>query len=74
MFMEFGFNNICSGCLEFTKALEFSVKHFDYHIRSLLEEVRARYSKIFITLVGPFNISQVILQSNIVVGSHGKKV
>lgn len=59
LFLEFGFNNICSGCLKLTQTLEFSVKHFNYQIRSLLEEVRSRYSKIFITMVGPFNISQV---------------
>ena len=58
LFMEFGFNNVCSGCLKLTQALEFSVKHFDYQIRNLLEEVRARFSKIFITIVGPFNISK----------------
>jgi phospholipase B1 len=64
LFLQFGFNNICSGCLQLTQSLEFSVQHFDYHIRSLLEEIRARYSKIFITMVGPFNISEVIFQRN----------
>lgn len=73
LFMEFGFNNICSGCLQLTQELEFSVKHFDYQIRSLLEEVRARYSKIFITMVGPFNISQVFFYINPVAGTNGKK-
>ena len=58
--LEFGFNNICSGCLKLTRFLEFSVEHFSYQIRSLIEEIRIRYSKIFITVVGPFNLSRVM--------------
>ena len=59
MFIELGFNNVCLGCANWSNHLEFSGDHYEFQIRGLLEAIRARYSKIFITIMGPFNVSQV---------------
>jgi hypothetical protein len=59
IFVELGFNNICLGCVSWAKNLEFSADHYERHLRSLIDALRIRYKNAFVTLMGPFNVSQV---------------
>jgi phospholipase B1 len=59
IFVEFGFNNICLGCVKWANKTEFSADHYEKHMRFVIEGLRMRFSKAFVVFMSPFNMSQV---------------
>jgi hypothetical protein len=59
LFVELGFNNVCLGCVKWVKNWLFSADQYEKQVRKLLDVIRTRYSNILITLMAPFNMSQV---------------
>ena len=59
IFVELGFNNVCLGCVPFLKRFIFSADKYETHIRKLLDTIRSRYTNTLVTLMAPFNMSQL---------------
>ncbi|GBB99324.1 hypothetical protein RclHR1_03490006 [Rhizophagus clarus] len=55
----FGNNDLCNGCTDIAKQIQFSPDQFESHIRDGLEKLRKNVPRVFVNLMSVFKISQM---------------
>ncbi|KAI8854262.1 hypothetical protein BC829DRAFT_380727 [Chytridium lagenaria] len=59
LMLALGFNDLCLGCTGWSQNLIFEADKYEENIRNLLLSIRSNIPKVVVSLVTPFNMSQI---------------